>query len=77
MTRTQEAIKLQIGRIEDRFDCRNDRDVIAEERKILDVFPLCPKHGQCSTGHRCFEAQRKEHNLPAGVFASNLQGIQG
>ena len=58
--------QLQIGRVEYRFDRGNDRDVIAKQREILDAFFFRSQHSECGAGHRCFEAQREEDDLPVG-----------
>src|ERR1700761_718348 len=75
MTRSNEAIEAHVWRIEDGPNCGDDSDVIAKDRKVMDVFTLRSHERQRSRGSGGFKPNRKEDDMPIWIFARDLQRI--
>ena len=67
---------MQVGRVQDRLDRRNDGDVIAEQREIPHALlpRLDDRHG--GTRHRGLETQAEEYNLPIRMLPRDRQRIE-
>src|SRR6516225_1768552 len=76
MARPQKTIELEFGRIEDRLDRRDDRDVIAEKGKVRNSLGLGTQHCHGRARHCRFEAQCEEHNLLVRILLRDAQGIE-
>src|SRR6516164_4878960 len=76
MARPQKTIELEFGRIEDRLDRRDDRDVIAEKGKVRNTLGLGTQHCHGRARHCRFEAQCEEHDLLVPIFLRDAQGIE-
>ena len=76
MAGPDKSVQPQVGRIEDRLDRWNDRDVIAEQREV--ACPLGTRLDQRHrrARHRGFEAEAEEHHLPLRVLAGQRQRVQ-
>jgi len=77
MSRSNESVETHIWRIEDGADRGDDRDVIAEDRKIADALSFRANERQCSRWRRRLESDRKEYNLSLWIFLRQLQCIRG
>ena len=67
MAGPQESIELQLRAVEDRLDGRDDGDVIAEQREIVDALALGLENGERGRGHRRLEAEPEEYDLLLGI----------
>jgi hypothetical protein len=77
MSRSQKAVEHQIRTIENRLDGRDDGDVIAEQRKIPDLFAPRLQHRQCRARHRGLKAECEEHDFAPWIVPGELQRIEG
>ena len=66
---------MQIRTVEDRLDGRNDGDVIAEHREILDSFARGLQDSKSRRRHRGFKAKAEEHDLAAGILSRQRQRV--
>jgi hypothetical protein len=76
MAGAEKSVDLQIGRIEDGLDGRDDRDVVAEQREVAHAHRFCMQHGHRSARHRGLEAQPEEHHLLLGILLRQLQRVE-
>src|ERR1700733_1531374 len=76
VSRSNESVETHVWGIEDGADRRDDRDVIAEDREITDALSLRAHERQRSRGRRRLESDRKEHDLPLGIFLRQFQCIR-
>jgi hypothetical protein len=74
--RSSKPVQCQLGRVEDRFDRRNDCDVIAQQREIADALALGLQYRQGRARHRRFEAEGEEDDLLVRVVARDLQRVE-
>ena len=71
--RAEEAVELQVGRVEDRLHRRDDRDVVAEDEEVANALGLGSHQGQRRRRRGGLEADRVEHDLAVGVLLRDLQ----
>ena len=76
VARAEEAVQAQVGGVEDRLDRRDDRDVVAEDREVLDPLAGGPQHGHRRGRRGGLEADGHEHHALVRVVARDLQGVE-
>src|SRR6266508_6342273 len=76
VTWANEAVQPQVRRIEDRLDGRDDGDVIAEDREVLESLGSGAEHGHSRGRRRSLEADRHEYDALVWVLAGDLQRVQ-
>ena len=72
-----EAVELQVGRVEQRAQRRHDRDVVAEAGEVPYALGLRARISVSAVdGRGRLEADREEHDLALGVLAGDRQRVQ-
>ena len=75
VARPDEGVEPHVGRIENGADRGNDRDVIAEHRKIVDALRLRAHQRQCRGGSRGFKADGEKHHVLVGIGLRQFQRV--
>mmetsp|Transcript_18256 Transcript_18256/g.43898 ORF Transcript_18256/g.43898 Transcript_18256/m.43898 type:complete len:229 (-) Transcript_18256:65-751(-) len=76
MAGPEEAVDRHTRRVEDGPDRRHDRDVVAEQREVVDAAPLRLEHRHRGGGHGRLEAEREEHHVAARVRRRDFERVQ-
>ena len=75
VSRPDEGVDAHVGRIENRANGRNDGDVIAEDRKILDAFRFRAHQRERGRGRGGLESDGEEHHVLVGILLRQLESI--
>lgn len=76
VARADERVELEIARIEDRPQRRDDRNVVAEDGKVADALALGLQDGERGRGRGRLEAECEEHDLSVGILAREGERIE-
>src|SRR5580700_1215221 len=76
MSRANESIQAHIGRIQNRPDSGDNRNVITKHRKIAYAFRFCSQDSECSRRGGRLEADREEHDMLVRIGSGKLERIR-
>src|ERR1700720_4685717 len=77
MSRPQKSVDLKLGAVENGLDGRDDGDVIAEHRKIVDALALRLENRERRRWHRGFESDPEEDYLLLRTEAGEYGRVEG
>ena len=77
MSRPQKSVDLKLGAVENGLDGRDNGDVVAEQRKIVDALALRLENRERRRWHRSFESEPEEDNLLLRIKAREFERVEG
>ncbi len=76
MAGADKPVEQRIGGVEDRFQGRDDGDMVAKYREVFNVFTFSLEDGQRGTRDRGFKTQTEKNDFFIGLFTGKSKRIQ-